>query len=62
MAADTKIDLLNHLMRVNRVAEAGLRSAADTVQNSELESLFNGYAKQHEKFAAELHNEIERLG
>jgi uncharacterized protein (TIGR02284 family) len=62
MADDEKIDLLTHLASVNKDAEAGLLGAAESVKNSELESLFSGYAKQHAKFRSELHTEIERLG
>lgn len=53
---------LNHLVEINKDAEAGFLTAAENVKNSELESLFAGYAKQHAKFAAELQNEVERLG
>lgn len=56
------IDHLNHLIEINRDAEAGFRTAAENVRNSELETIFTGYAKQHAKFAAELQQEIERLG
>ncbi len=62
MANDNKIEHLNHLIRINQDAEAGFHSAAGKVQNSELDSVFTGYAKQHAKFAAELQEEIERLG
>ncbi len=61
MPHDDTIDHLNHLASVNRDAEATLRTAAETVKNSELESLFLGYAKHHAKFIADLHGEIERL-
>lgn len=61
MPADT-LDLLNHLVRINKDAEAGFFTAAENIQNSELETLFSKYAKHHAKFAAELQAEIERLG
>ncbi len=60
--AHNTIDELNHLVRVNRDAEAGFGAAAENVKNSELETLFTGYAKQHAKFAAELQEEVEHLG
>ncbi len=62
MTHDDTIDQLNHLAHINKDAEAGFRTAAENVKNSELETLFSGYAKQHAKFAAELREEIERLG
>ncbi|MDQ2843399.1 MAG: PA2169 family four-helix-bundle protein [Acidobacteriota bacterium] len=62
MAHDNTIDQLNHLLEMNRDAESGFRSAAGNVKNSELETLFGGYAKQHAKFTAELEEEIKRLG
>ncbi|MBV9158807.1 MAG: PA2169 family four-helix-bundle protein [Acidobacteriaceae bacterium] len=62
MARDNTIDQLNRLIEINKDAEAGFRTAADTVKNSELETVFNGYARQHAKFAAELQAEVERLG
>lgn len=62
MDHDETIDQLNHLVNTNREAESGLRDAAERVDNSELESLFNGYAKQHARFEAELLEEIKRLG
>lgn len=62
MTDDSTIDQLNHLVHINKDAEAGFRTAAENVKNSEIETLFAGYAKQHAKFAAELESEIERLG
>jgi uncharacterized protein (TIGR02284 family) len=59
---DETIDLLNHLVQINKDAEAGFLTAAQNIQNSELETLFANYAKQHAKFAAELQDEIERRG
>lgn len=62
MPNDDTIRDLNHLAAINKDAEAALRTAAANVRNSELESLFNGYAAQHAKFLAELQGEVERLG
>ncbi len=53
---------LNHLVEINKDAEAGFVTAAENVKNSELESQFAGYAKQHAKFAEELQREVDRLG
>ncbi len=56
------VDELDHLVRINKDAEAGFEAAAESIRNSELDSLFRGYAKQHHKFAAELQEHIEHLG
>ena len=61
-ADDGRIDGLNHLVRINKDAEAGFLTAAENVRNTELQTLFAGYAKQHAKFAAELQEEVKRLG
>ena len=53
-------DGLNHLIEINKDAEAGFRTAAGNVNNTELESVFNKYAVQHAKLAAELQKDIER--
>lgn len=62
MTADDVIERLSHLTTINRDAEAGLVAAARDIKNSELETLFADYAKQHAKFAEELAGEIARLG
>ena len=59
---ENTIDFLDRLIRVNRNAEQNFAAAAERIRNSELETLFGGYAKQHAKFASELQQEIERLG
>jgi uncharacterized protein (TIGR02284 family) len=61
MAQNNIIDDLNRLVSVNKNAEAGFASAAESVKNSELETLFGNYAKQHSKFATELQDEVRRL-
>lgn len=63
MADNNKLlDHLNHLVLINKDAEEGFLNAAKNVKNSELESQFTDYARQHARFAAELQAEIERLG
>ena len=62
MSKQSTTDRLNHLVHVNREAEAGLLTAARTIKNSELETLFDGIAKQHAKFLTELESEIGRQG
>ncbi len=56
------LDYLNHLIEINKDAEAGFLTAAENLKNSELESTVTGYAKQHAKFALELQREVDRLG
>jgi uncharacterized protein (TIGR02284 family) len=62
MANDRTIDQLNHLIGINKDAEAGFRTAEENVKNTEIQTLFSGYAVQHARLAAQLHSEIERLG
>lgn len=62
MANDRTIDQLNHLIEVNKDAEAGFRTAEENVRNTEIQTLFAGYSVQHARFAAQLQSEIERLG
>ena len=61
MNNDSSIDRLNHLIEVNKDAEAGFRTAAESVRNSEIETLFSGYASRHAQFVMELTAEIQRL-
>ena len=56
------IDYLNRLIEINKDSEVGFTTAAANVNNTELETLFSNYAKQHAKFAQELREEVERLG
>jgi uncharacterized protein (TIGR02284 family) len=62
MANDTIINQLNHLLEVNKDAEAGFRTAAENVRNTEIETLFSDYALQHAQFGTQLKSEIEHLG
>jgi uncharacterized protein (TIGR02284 family) len=62
MANDSTIDQLNRLIEVNKNAEAGFRTAEENVQNTEIQTLFSGYAGHHARFAAELQSEVERRG
>jgi uncharacterized protein (TIGR02284 family) len=61
MATSPTIELLNHLIEINKNAESGFQTAAANIRNTELESLFSGYAKQHANFAVQLQSEIDRL-
>ena len=62
MTNDETLHLLQHLAAINKDAEAALRTAAENVKNSEIESLFIGHPKKHAKIPADLQPEIERLG
>ncbi len=62
MPKQSTTERLNHLVEINREANASLQTAARTIKNSELETLFDGIAKQHAKFVAELESEIGRQG
>jgi len=62
MADENVINLLNGLLRMARDAEEGFRTAAENVRNSELETVFSGYAQQRATFARALMAEIKRLG
>ncbi len=56
------IHSLNELLRISKDGEQGYRSAAENIRNSELDTVFSGYAKQRAAFARDLEEEIERLG
>ncbi len=62
MTQEDTIDQLNALIQVCKDGEQGFRTAADNVNNSELETMFRGYAKQRAEFGRELQAEVERLG
>jgi len=62
MDRDNLIEQLDRLIRINKDAETAFLEAAESIKNSELDTLFKGYAKQHAKFLAELQQEVERLG
>lgn len=62
MTNEETIDLLNGLIETCKDGENGYRQAADAVRNTELESIFAGYAKQRAEFAGQLQAEVERLG
>ena len=59
---DNVISTLNNLIETCKDGENGFRAAADGVRNSELRTLFNTYSQQRAQFAAELQQEVRRLG
>ena len=53
---------LNRLIETCKDGQEGFRQAAEGVKNGELKTLFNTYSQQRAQFAAELQNEVLRLG
>lgn len=62
MTMHQNIHRFHRLIHINKDADAGFRTAAENVKNSEIQSLFVKYADAHAKFSAELESEIDRLG
>lgn len=59
---DDTISTLNNLIETLKDGENGYRTAVDGVKNSQVKTLFGTYAQQRAQFAAELQNEVRRLG
>ena len=62
---DDAIDHLNDLIETCKDGEKGFRAAAEAISDegdTELRTLFNLYAQQRARFAAELQNEVLRRG
>lgn len=59
---DKYVEHLNHLVEINKDSEEGFLNAAKNIKNSELESQFTEYARQHARLAVELEREIAKLG
>ena len=64
MATDTKeiYSTLNDLVETCKDGEQGFRTAAESVKNSTVRSLFESFSSQRAKFAGELQMEVSRLG
>lgn len=62
MTNDKAISTLNNLIETCKDGQEGFRTAADGVKNGELKTLFLTYSQQRAQFAAELENEVRRLG
>lgn len=56
------VSVLNDLARLCKDSEKGFKVAAESVDNRGLKMLFKTYAQQRAQFAAELGQEIKRLG
>ncbi|MBC7910501.1 MAG: PA2169 family four-helix-bundle protein, partial [Pyrinomonadaceae bacterium] len=59
---DEVISTLNNLIETCKDGQNGFQTAAEGVKNSELKTLFSTYSQQRAQFAAELQNEVRRLG
>ncbi len=59
---DEVISTLNNLVETCKDGQNGFRTAAEAIKNSELTTLFNTYSQQRARFAAELQDEVLRLG
>jgi uncharacterized protein (TIGR02284 family) len=59
---DEVISVLNDLIETCKDGQNGFRTAAEETKSSELRTLFNTYSLQRAKFAAELQDEVLRLG
>ncbi len=59
---DEVISTLNNLVETCKDGQNGFRTAAEGVKDTKLTTLFNTYSQQRGQFAAELQNEVRRLG
>jgi uncharacterized protein (TIGR02284 family) len=61
-SVDALASTLNQLVQTCRDGEQGFQAAAQGVDDPNLQHLFQSYAQQRGEFAAELEEEVERLG
>ena len=59
---DKTISCLNNLIETCKDGQDGFRTAAESVSRPDLKTLFNTFSQQRAQFAAELQNEVRRLG
>ncbi len=59
---DKVISCLNNLIETCKDGQDGFRTAAEGVARPDLKTLFNTFSQQRAQFAAELQNEVRRLG
>jgi uncharacterized protein (TIGR02284 family) len=59
---DKAISCLNNLIETCKDGEEGFKTAAAAVGRADLRTLFNTFAQQRAQFAAELQNEVRRIG
>lgn len=59
---DDVISTLNDLVESCKDGQEGFQTAAEGIRNSSTKSMFQQYAQQRAQYAAELRNEVRRLG
>jgi uncharacterized protein (TIGR02284 family) len=62
MDTDKVISILNGLIETCKDGEEGFKTAAEGLQDSQVKSLFQQYARQRGEMARELQGEVRRLG
>jgi uncharacterized protein (TIGR02284 family) len=60
--SDNVISTLNNLIETCKDGQNGFQAAADGASRGDLKTLFHTYAQQRAQFAAELQQEVSRLG
>lgn len=61
-STEQAVSALNSLIETCRDGQEGFKTAAEGVNNSELQELFSSYSQQRASFAGELEDEVRRLG
>jgi uncharacterized protein (TIGR02284 family) len=59
---DKAISRLNNLIETCKDGEDGFKTAAAGLSRADLRTLFNTFSQQRAQFAAELQNEVRRIG
>jgi uncharacterized protein (TIGR02284 family) len=59
---DKAISCLNKLIETCKDGQEGFKTAAEGITRADLKTLFNTFSQQRAQFAAELQNEVRRLG
>jgi uncharacterized protein (TIGR02284 family) len=59
---EDRIGYLNELIETSKDGEHGYRTAAEYVRNTQLQNIFQDYARQRARFIQQLQSEMERLG
>ena len=59
---EDRIGYLSELIETSKDGELGYRTAAEYVRNTQLQTIFQDYARQRARFIQQLQSEIERLG
>ena len=62
MGTKDTLSELNQVVQTCRDGDLGYRNAVEHVRNTELESVFAKYSKQHSQFTRDLQAELRRWG